>query len=90
MSNVYLNEHTIPAIIAVAYCVLLYIDSKINEFNRKGRDYFKAFIVIYSLSYLTIYLYTKYVLNTPMKVELSPLKSVQSLREEIFVGNPNF
>ena len=90
MSNVYLNEHTIPAIIAVVYCVLLYLDSKINEFNRKGRDYFKAFIVIYSLSYLTIYLYTNYVINGHVKSELNPLKPLQSLREEIFVGNPNF
>lgn len=90
MSNVYLNEHTIPAVIAVLYCVLLYLDSKINEFNRKGRDYFKAFIVIYSLSYFTIYLYTNYVINGHVKAELNPLKQVQSLREEIFVGNPNF
>ncbi len=90
MSNVYLNEHTIPGIIAVVYCVLLYLDSKINDFNRKGRDYLKAFIVIYSLSYLTIYIYTNYVLNGSIKAALSPLKPVQSLREEIFVGNPNF
>jgi|688.fasta_scaffold226283_3 hypothetical protein len=89
MSNIYLNEHTIPAIISIIYCVLLYLDSKINEFKRNGRDYFKAFIVIYSLSYLTIYLYTKYILNTSMNVG-TPLKSVASLREEIFVGNPNF
>ena len=34
MSNIYLNEHTIPAIISIIYCVLLYLDSKINEFNR--------------------------------------------------------
>lgn len=90
MYNIHLNEHSIPAIIAVIYCVLLYLDSKINEFNRKGRDYFKAFIVVYSLSYLTIYLYTKYVINTPMKGDLSSVKPMQTLREDIFIGNPNF
>jgi hypothetical protein len=90
MYNIYLNEHSIPAIIAALYCVLLYLDSKINEFNRKGRDYLKAFIVVYSLSYLTIYLYTKYVINTPMKGDISSVKPVQSLREDIFIGNPNF
>ena len=90
MYNIYLNEHSIPAIIAAIYCVLLYLDSKINEFNRKGRDYLKAFIVVYSLSYLTIYLYTKYVINTPMKGDISSVKPVQSLREDIFIGNPNF
>jgi len=89
MYNIYLNEHTIPAIIATIYCVLLYLDSKINEFNRNGRDYFKAFIVMYSLSYATIYIYTNYVINTPMHAG-TPLKSGIALREEIFVGNPNF
>jgi hypothetical protein len=90
MYNIYLNEHTIPAIIALLYCVLLYLDSKINDFNRKGRDYLKAFIVIYSLSYLTIYIYTNYVINGNIKEAISPSKQVSALREEIFVGNPNF
>jgi hypothetical protein len=90
MYNIYLNEHTIPAIIGLVYCVLLYLDSKINDFNRKGRDYLKAFIVIYSLSYLTIYIYTNYVINGSIKAAISPSKQVSALREEIFVGNPSF
>lgn len=86
----YLNEHTIPAIIAVIYCFLIYLDSKINEFKRKGRDYLKAFIAIYSLSYLSIYIYTNYVINSEIKLNSNSIKPIQSLREEIFVGNPNF
>jgi hypothetical protein len=86
----YLNEHTIPAIVAVIYCFLLYLDSKLNEFKRSGRDYFKGFIVVYSLSYLTIYIYTNYVINSNINPVNNSIKPIQKLREEIFVGNPNF
>lgn len=83
----YLNEHTIPAVISLIYCVLLYLDTKMNNSERFARDYIKAFIVMYTLSYFTIYLYTKYTLNISTD-KMSPNKNI--LREEIFVGNPDF
>lgn len=85
----YINEHTIPAIIAVIYCFLLYLDSKINNCKRTGRDYFKAFIILYSLSYFTIYLYNNYVINKPV-IEGGGVFKNSPVREEIYIGNPNF
>ena len=87
MINNYLNEHTIPAIISLLYCILLYLDTKIYNSERSTRDYIKAFMVMYTLSYFSIYLYTTYALNMSIN-KLSPSKNI--LREEIFVGNPDF
>jgi len=62
-----LNEHSIPAIIAVAFCILLYLDARMNTLERKGRDYVKAFIVIYILTYLAIYMYNSAFNSKSMK-----------------------
>jgi len=83
----YLNEHSIPAIIAIIFCILLYIDSSINQIKRSGRDYLKSFIVIYCLGYLSIYLYNN---NIGSKSLVGGFLSRTPLREDIFVGNPNF
>jgi len=83
----YLNEHSIPLIIGISYCILLYIDSAINNIIRNGRDYIKAFIVLYCLSYVSIYMYTNIGKQSGGNISFlgrSPL------REEIFIGNPNF
>ena len=83
LNSKYLNEHSIPAIIAIIFCILLYLDSNINTVRRTGRDYVKAFIVIYCLSYLALYLFN------PSHVGGGNPK-YSSLREEIFIGHPNF
>ena len=82
----YLNENAIPALIAIGYCILLYLDSTINSIERTGRDYIKAFIVLYCLSYLSIYLFSNRGNNTIG----SSFLSRSPVREEIFIGNPNF
>jgi hypothetical protein len=87
MVNLYFNEHSIPLLIACSYCILLYLDSNINNIYRNGRDYIKAFIVLYCLSYLSIYMFNnigKQSGNNMGFLSRSPL------REEIFIGNPNF
>jgi len=76
----YLNEHSIPLIIGISYCIL-------NNIIRNGRDYIKAFIVLYCLSYVSIYMYTNIGKQSGGNISFlgrSPL------REEIFIGNPNF
>lgn len=85
----YLNEHSIPAIIAIIFCVLLYLDASINQVKRSGRDYLKAFIVIYCLGYLSIYLYNNNLGGKSLTVG-GGFFSRTPLREEIFIGNPNF
>ena len=87
MVNLYFNEHSIPLLIACCYCILLYLDSNINNIYRNGRDYIKAFIVLYCLSYLSIYMFNnvgKQSGNNMGFLSRSPL------REDIFIGNPNF
>ena len=85
--SIYLNENSIPALIAIGYCILLYLDSSINSIKRTGRDYLKAFIVLYCLRYLSIYMF-----NTSGKQTGGGLGFLgrSPLREEIFIGNPNF
>jgi hypothetical protein len=87
MVNFYLNEHSIPALIASAYCILLYLDSSINNIYRNGRDYIKAFIVLYCLSYLSIYMFNNIGKQSGGNMGFL---SRSPLREEIFIGNPNF
>jgi hypothetical protein len=86
--SIYLNEHSIPVLISVCFCILLYLDSGINNIKRNGRDYIKAFIVLYCLSYLSIYMFN----NTGKQMGGGGLGflSRSPLREEIFIGNPNF
>jgi hypothetical protein len=86
--SIYLNEHSIPALISGCFCILLYIDSSINNIKRSGRDYIKAFIVLYCLSYLSIYMFN----NTGKQMSGGGLGFLgrSPLREEIFIGNPNF
>ena len=85
----YLNEHSIPAMIAVLFCILLYFDASINHIKRSGRDYLKSFIVMYCLGYLSIYLYNNQIGFKPLNIS-SGFFSRTPLREEIFIGNPNF
>ena len=85
----YLNEHSIPAIIAIIFCVLLYIDGGINMVKRTGRDYLKSFVVVYCLAYLAIYLYNNNI-GSGNKSLVGGLFARTPLREEIFIGNPNF
>ena len=63
-----------------------YLDSSINSIQRSGRDYIKAFIVLYCLSYLSIYLFT----NKGNNLVGGSFLSRSPVREEIFIGNPNF
>lgn len=86
LGSSYLNENAIPALIAIGYCILLYLDSSINSIQRSGRDYIKAFIVLYCLSYLSIYLFT----NKGNNLVGGSFLSRSPVREEIFIGNPNF
>ena len=98
----YLNEHSIPAIIAVVFCVLLYLDSKMNAVERTGRDYVKSFIILYILAYLAIYLYNS-AFNEKGGMRGGSVSDSTAgsqvgggyygsnlLRENIFVGAPNF
>ena len=85
----YLNEHSIPALIAIIFCILLYLDASINLLKRTGRDYLKAFVVVYCLSYLSIYLYNNNVGARSLNIG-GGFFSRTPLREEIFIGNPNF
>jgi hypothetical protein len=87
MVNLYLNEHSIPLIIAISYCILLYIDSIINNILRSGRDYIKAFIVLYCLSYLSIYMFSNIGKQSGGNVAFLGRSPI---REEIFIGNPGF
>jgi hypothetical protein len=87
MVNFYLNEHSIPLLIACCYCILLYLDSSINNVNRNGRDYIKAFIVLYCLSYLSIYMFSNSRNQSGGNIGFL---SRSPLREEIFIGNPQF
>jgi hypothetical protein len=84
----YLNENSIPAIIALLFCVLLYIEGTFNNIRRTGRDYIKAFVVIYGLSYLSIYMFT----NKGKQSGGGALSFLNRtpIREDIFVGTPNF
>jgi hypothetical protein len=86
LGSSYLNENAIPALIAIGYCILLYLDSSINSIHRTGRDYIKAFIVLYCLSYLSIYLFT----NKGTNLAGGSFLGRSPVREEIFIGNPNF
>lgn len=97
----YLNEHSIPAIIALLFCILLYFDSKMNSVERTGRDYVKAFIVLYILAYLSIYVYNTALNEKGMSGGGGSSTGSSSqvgggyygsnlLRENIFVGAPSF
>lgn len=87
MVSYYLNEHSIPLFIAICYCILLYLDSTINNINRSGRDYIKAFIVLYCLSYLSIYMFNNMRNQSGGNINFLGRSPI---REEIFIGNPNF
>ena len=99
IDSTYLNEHSIPAIIALLFCILLYFDSKMNSVERTGRDYVKAFIVLYILAYLSIYIYNTALNEKGMSGGANTGSSSQVgggyygsnlLRENIFVGTPTF
>jgi hypothetical protein len=81
-----LSEHTIPLILSIIFIVLMYVDSAINKYDHTGRGYVKAFIVVYILCYLSIYMYNN--IGNIMGGGMSKYGS--RLREEIFTGNPNF
>jgi hypothetical protein len=83
----YLNEQTIPALCGLIYCVLLYLDTSLNNTIRRAKDYIKGFIIIYALSYLSIYLYE---MRSNISIGNNVDNVTNSLREEIFVGVPNF
>lgn len=91
MASSYLSEHTIPLIIGITFCILMYIDSIINSVVRKGRDYLKGFLVLFTLSYISIYMYNNLGSSTiTMSGGNGLYKSPYSVRDEIFIGNPNF
>jgi len=91
MFSSYLSEHTIPLIIGISFCILMYIDSVINAINRKGRDYLKGFLVLFVLSYISIYMYNNLGSSTiTMRGGSNFYKSPNMIRDEIFIGNPNF
>ena len=91
MASSYLSEHTIPLIIGISFCILMYIDSVINSVVRKGRDYLKGFLVLFTLSYISIYMYNNLGSSTiTMTGGNSFFKSPYAVRDEIFIGNPNF
>ena len=84
----YLNENSIPALIGLLFCLLIYLDGSINNIKRTGRDYVKAFVVIYCLSYLSIYMFTNKGKQSGGNA-LSFLTRAP-IREDIFIGHPNF
>lgn len=91
MVSSYLSEHTVPLIIGITFCILMYIDSVINSVVRKGRDYLKGFLVLFTLSYISIYMYNNLGSSTiTMSGGSSFYKSPHIVRDEIFIGNPNF
>jgi hypothetical protein len=87
MLEEYLTEITIPFICASIYCMLLYLDTKLNNVYRTGKDYLKSFIILYALSYLAIYLYE--IRFVPIVAKTTETL-VSNVREEIFTGAPGF
>ena len=84
MLSEYLSEHTVPLILSIIFIVLMYLYSAINKYDHTGRGYVKAFIVVYILCYLSIYMFS----NIGNSMGNGKIK--YGMREEIFTGNPNF
>jgi len=79
-----LNEHTIPLVMAMVFCVLMYLDSAINSTPRTGRTYAKSFVIVYAVCYFSIYLFVN------KGVGQKGGKVIGNIRHECFIGNPNF
>lgn len=86
----YLNEHTIPLLIAVIFSILSYMDSRINSYDRTPRDYFKGFVIIYILSYISIYIYNNHVGGGQSGGGSYKSLGTGFSRDDIFTGNPSF